>query len=223
MGVPALFRWLTNKYPKLTTVVVEDQPTEVNGVEIPVDTSKPNPNGEEFDNLYLDMNGIIHPCCHPENKPAPASEEEMMIEIFEYMDRIVAMVRPRKILYMAIGKPKNVYENFPSLFILTIGLPPFSISPTHADGVAPRAKMNQQRSRRFRSSQLSRIEAEEKEKVLRELEAAGQLVERPEKKAAFDSNCITPGTPFMGHLAECLRYHIAHKLNTDPGWKNVSA
>lgn len=82
--------------------------------------------------------------------------------------------------------------------------------------------MNQQRSRRFRSSQLARIEAEEKERQLRELEAAGQVVERPEKKKAFDSNCITPGTPFMAHLAECLRYHVAHKLNTDPGWKNVS-
>lgn len=27
----------------------------------------------------------------------------MMIAIFEYMDRVVDMIRPRKLLYMAIG------------------------------------------------------------------------------------------------------------------------
>jgi hypothetical protein len=39
---------------------------------------------------------------------------------------------------------------------------------------------------------------------------------------AWDSNAITPGTPFMVLLAESLRYWVVKKLNSDPGWKNVS-
>ena len=52
-----------NTLISVLTVIEEDEaevPDE-NGtnVSIHIDMSKPNPNGAEFDNLYLDMNGIV--------------------------------------------------------------------------------------------------------------------------------------------------------------------
>lgn len=105
MGIPAAFRWLSSRYPKIISPVIEEKPTVLeDGTVIPADTTQPNPNGEEFDNLYLDMNGIVHPCSHPEDRPAPKDEEEMMIEVFKYTDRVVNMVRPRRLLMIAVGK-----------------------------------------------------------------------------------------------------------------------
>ena len=200
MGVPALFRWLSKKYPKIISPVIEEKPEDIdNGdgtkTKVPVDMRKSNPNGEEFDNLYLDMNGIVHPCSHPEDRPAPANEEEMMIAIFEFTERVVTMARPRKLLYIAV------------------------------DGVAPRAKMNQQRSRRFRSAQ----EAAEKDQQAEEFHAlqkrngqgAADDANSEEPKKTWDSNSITPGTPFMDLLAQSLRYWTKYKLSTDAAWKDL--
>ncbi|VEL17281.1 unnamed protein product [Protopolystoma xenopodis] len=116
----------------------------------------------------------------------------MFVAIFEYIDRLFNICRPRRILYMAI------------------------------DGVAPRAKMNQQRSRRFRSSK----EVDEKNQTIAriraELEARSAFLppEKPDSEQ-FDSNCITPGTPFMTRLSIALRYYIYDRLNSDPGWANI--
>lgn len=123
MGVPALFRWLSQKYPKIVSQVIEEKSQDIDGQKVPVDTTKRNPNGEEFDNLYLDMNGIVHPCSHPEDRPPPATEEEMMLAVFEYTDRVVNMVRPRKLLMIAVGKLDKLYLLCPTtkcLKLLTV-------------------------------------------------------------------------------------------------------
>jgi 5'-3' exonuclease len=120
----------------------------------------------EFDRLYLDMNGIIHCSSHnnseeelekqqqqAEIKPGdenngngggvavatsasppifgvpPITEEQIFQNVCYYVDRVVSdIVQPKKVVFLAI------------------------------DGVAPRAKLNQQRSRRYRSGTEQEIE-----------------------------------------------------------------
>jgi 5'-3' exoribonuclease 2 len=84
--------------------------------------------------------------------------------------------------------------------------------------------MNQQRSRRFQSAREAKEEVEKKAEFQKLLVSTGQAApettsEHQEPK--FDSNVITPGTPFMHFLSESLKYWVAYKLNTDPGWAKM--
>ena len=70
------------------------------------------------DNLYLDLNGIVHNCIHGndaklhERVSKLVDFDEVWTNIMKAIDEIVHTVKPQKILFLAV------------------------------DGVAPRAKMN---------------------------------------------------------------------------------
>lgn len=82
--------------------------------------------------------------------------------------------------------------------------------------------MNQQRSRRFRAAKEALEKQQQIMEVRRKLESEGVPVPKIKKEEEhFDSNCITPGTPFMDRLSIALRYYIHKKVSTDPAWQSI--
>ena len=188
MGVPGFFGWLVQhcaaalvsaRHPKSKVSDFEKKDGDDETLKL---------SRTQMDCLYLDLNGIIHPCCHPD-KNAPQSEAEMMGRICKKVDEIVDLLEPTKLLMLAI------------------------------DGTAPRAKMNQQRTRRFRSAQL-RVREKEVAKAVREDWKEVNLT-APEESQIWDSNVITPGTQFMDKVAEHLKFYTSTRINTHKNWKNL--
>lgn len=167
-----------------------------------------------IDNLYLDCNGIVHPCCHPEDgQPQPANEDEML-EVSSYdchnssafydmiimqnvgalITKLVMITRPRNMLYLAL------------------------------DGVAPRAKMNQQaRNYAIQRNRCSCFTPCDSIKCIQrarrfcsardaaEAEAEAMMTGGAAAAPRWDHNVITPGTPFMAKLASYLRRFVAER------------
>lgn len=138
---------------------------------------------ESIDALYLDWNGGIHPVCRSlltkykgvQTMSTIDIEDEMITEMLKYLHHVVSYNPPQDLLYIAI------------------------------DGIAPRAKMNQQRSRRF--------------KAAKDKEIINNIKKRHNEPLDYqwDTNAITPGTPFMKKL--CSR--LSDAITTDEFFTNA--
>ena len=117
----------------------------------------------ECDGLMIDANCMLHPCVHSILRDADVNEtdtslhQRMYNATCEYIDHVASIVRPRSLLYIAV------------------------------DGPAPRAKMNTQRHRRYKSAKMHRLST-----------LASAKLNLP--KRSFDTNALTPGTRFMQGL-----------------------
>jgi 5'-3' exonuclease/20S proteasome alpha/beta subunit len=232
--IDRFFRWLSERYPKINqrmTLTASDELSQAyyqRNPPAPLDPPDPLSTcglPPPIDRLYIDMNGILHGCSHnnmDELGTSTLSEDDIFKNVCFYLERIVGeMVEPKTLVYMAI------------------------------DGVAPRAKMNQQRSRRYRSSdggeieqtvfeahQQSKLHQQGEAQVFRvsddtlsitkegyvsgKFETHQEAISTDDTTRQFHSNSITPGTTFFANCQTHLEHFIQYKLSTDPKWQALT-
>jgi 5'-3' exonuclease len=179
MGVPGLLHWL-QKYTNTQTSLIKSYNSKH-------DNSNNNP---RFDNVFIDLNCILHPCTHPEGQLPIENEEKMIERVLRYLDLMFCQLNPRKLMYIAV------------------------------DGVAPRAKMNHQRSRRFVSSTQNTLEQQIYNELSESIKKVSEENDLDESIYQFsmdkywDSNLLTPGTTFMEKVSIALHKYVQSKLNT---------
>jgi hypothetical protein len=184
MGIPKFFRWLTGRYPAVLQRLGSSSSSNSSNEENSCDDMSSG--GLPVDHLYLDMNGLIHQCSHNNSgKVVSISFEQIFQNIVSEINRIIALVRPQQLLFIAI------------------------------DGVAPRAKLNQQRTRRFRAAR----DAMSKSASFNSINQSGMTGYGG--SMYFDSNCITPGTQFMHDLSKAMHLFIDYSMQNNPLWSRL--
>ena len=193
MGVPGLFSHL-RKYNKK------------NDVQSTIKSHLPN-SGEPI-HLYLDFNGAIYQALKAEIK----TDETFILHILEYLNNIVNLFSQASVF----PSDGNIHDE--STISVDLDEEPIHMqSAAHdkpvvtpqrvcklfiaIDGVPPRAKMVQQRQRRFHS--ICR-----KQKTATIDARYGDQYDNSKQNTSIDTNMITPGTVFMEKLSAAIRQHI---------------
>jgi len=167
MGVPGFFLWLWKKY-KLKSFIFNKFDIEHNKFISKQFSSSIN----NINELLIDANCLIHPQCFSvldKNKHWTniGDLENLMInEILSYIELLIKQVDPKDLVYIAI------------------------------DGVAPTAKIKQQRLRRFKSVKDSNLYNNIKRKYGKEI------------SKYWTNSSITPGTVFMEKLTKSIINHF---------------
>lgn len=178
MGVPGLFSYLLKKYNS------SDEEYSIIKRQIPlfVKSSFNNNNinnGQEI-HLYLDFNGGIYQNIKPEIK----TEQSLITAIIQYLDNLV------KLFNIPQSNTDNTNNRLTKLFIAI-------------DGVPPRAKMEQQRIRRYHSGIRKREQ-------IRLFDKYAEPTEECKINKHIDTNMITPGTQFMNKLSRAIEVYITN-------------
>jgi len=121
----------------------------------------------QFDHLFMDCNSIIYDAYHSldmDEKTNLSIEDRIINKVCANIREYINYIKPSKTLYISF------------------------------DGVAPLAKMEQQRTRRHRTKFLSSLE---------------------KKDIKWDTCAVTPGTEFMKRLSSRIKYDFKQ------GYKNV--
>lgn len=75
------------------------------------------------------MNGIIHNCTHANDVNVKATEDEMIVKVFHYLEKLVMIAKPRKVLFMAVdGAPSSQQPSRHSYKVPTISSSPCMVS-----------------------------------------------------------------------------------------------
>lgn len=166
MGIPQFFKYVRTKYPQVLQQVSLSDDNLGAGANI------------GCDELFLDFNCAVHKCARlvldklkagitesPSTINSHTLNDLVISESIDYLLHLCRRIRPTELIYVAI------------------------------DGVPPRSKMVQQRSRRY-ISQWTRS---------RLLPHSSSLASEPKGiDELWDSSCITPGTSFIRILAARL-------------------